>query len=79
MDFITQVPVSSSLRGQWASQHAGFQSLHNEAMVFVVQTEKYTDKLQAEQQSTNFCIFTNAVLTTGGISTLAWCIIIASW
>ena len=34
-----------------------------------MQTEKYTNKLQVEQQSTNFCIFTNATLTSNGIST----------
>ena len=69
MDFVTQVPSAVAFEAHGVAA-AGFPSLHNEAMIFVIQTEKYTDKLQVEQQSTNFCIFTNATLTTGGISTL---------
>ena len=69
MDFITQVPSAVAFEANGLAA-AGFNSLHNESMIFVVQTEKYTDRLQTEQQSTNFCIFTNAILTTGGISTL---------
>ena len=68
-DFVTKVNSAITFESNGCVA-AGFVSAHCDTLVYVVQTEKYTDKLQTDQQSANFCIFTNASLSTNGIATV---------
>ena len=68
-DFVTKVNSAITFESNGCVA-AGFVSEHCDTLVYVVQTEKYVDKLQTDQQSTNFCIFTNSSLSTNGIATV---------